>query len=47
MKETKKSSNQKPIIVDPVGLDQDEQEMNGDYGMPETEYEDQLHEKKE
>ena len=26
-----------------IGLDQDEQQMNGDYGMPETEFEDEQH----
>lgn len=26
-----------------IGLDQDEQAMNGDYGMPETEFENEQH----
>lgn len=44
MKE-KKEENKLTQETDTVGLDQNEQEMNGDYGMPETEYEDQQHKK--
>ncbi|MDQ0207598.1 DUF4021 domain-containing protein [Alkalicoccobacillus murimartini] len=52
MKEYKKERNeeqekydQRSDRTDSIGLDQDEQEMNGDYGMPETEYEDKQHKK--
>ncbi|MEC3883426.1 DUF4021 domain-containing protein [Halobacillus litoralis] len=42
-KEEKQPRN--PITND-LGVDQDEQAMNGDYGMLETEEEDRLHDRK-
>ncbi|MGR9050376.1 DUF4021 domain-containing protein [Halobacillus faecis] len=42
-KEEKRPVN--PITND-LGVDQDEQAMNGDYGMLETEEEDRLHDRK-
>ncbi|RDY66220.1 MULTISPECIES: DUF4021 domain-containing protein [Halobacillus] len=42
-KEEKRTIN--PVTND-LGVDQDEQAMNGDYGMLETEEEDRLHDRK-
>ncbi|CDQ19949.1 Protein of unknown function [Halobacillus karajensis] len=42
--ERKKERRPAPIQQD-LGVDQDEQAMNGEYGMLETEEEDRLHDK--
>ncbi|PJN91828.1 MULTISPECIES: DUF4021 domain-containing protein [Bacillaceae] len=40
-----KNDDKKKKITNDFGADPDEQEMNGLYGMLETEYEDRLHDK--
>ncbi|MFJ7754588.1 DUF4021 domain-containing protein [Peribacillus muralis] len=40
-----KMDDKKKKITNDFGADPDEQEMNGLYGMLETEYEDKLHDK--
>ncbi|SDC83312.1 Protein of unknown function [Terribacillus halophilus] len=39
MQQKQNKSNQRDETAEAIGLDEDEQVMNGDYGHPETEFE--------
>ncbi|MFS0560781.1 DUF4021 domain-containing protein [Terribacillus sp. 179-K 1B1 HS] len=43
MQQKQNKSNQRDETAKAIGLDQDEQMMNGDYGHPETEFENNTH----
>lgn len=46
MQQRQDKSNQRDEAAEAIGLDQDEQAMNGEYGHPETDYENNAHKQK-
>ncbi|MFP7479350.1 DUF4021 domain-containing protein [Terribacillus saccharophilus] len=46
MQQKQNKSDHRDLAAEAIGLDQDEQAMNGEYGHPETEYENNAHKQK-